>query len=390
MTETSSTPTMESDGSPRRPKYMELREQIRRQIEAGSLRPGSAIQTEPELARRHSVSISTVKEALKDLVEDGLIVRVRGRGTFVSQNVRKTQTVLPLLTPLLGSGLTRSFYLGYEERSVSLGLSTVLWSTRQILEGDPGEWGQHPLLRDIQALAIITSGAGEEAVKQDTYVVSSLLKAGKKVVLVDQDLPNIEGDLKNVLYLGTRNLDAMLQLGRHLIAQGCRRIGFVGIQAGCYTQEQRFLGLRLAAALAQEHVEVLDPLMMDGPFMELHNRDFDSLPEQGMERMVAYARNCDAVCAVNDLMAALVLRVLRRRGVEVPKDCAVTGFDDSEIASTTHPPLTTVRQPFREMGACAVDLVMALHDGKLRGFARWIVEPTLVLRESSNFTRSKR
>lgn len=373
----------------RRPKYMELRELIRQQILSGQLPAGSAILTEPEMARRHGVSISTVKEALKDLVKDGLITRVRGRGTFVNADLRQSQTILPLLTPVLGNGLTREFYLGYEERSVSLGLSTVLWSTRQILEGQSDDWSRHPLMKDIKALAIIAAGSGREAHEQDLRVIRSLLDAGKKVVVVDQYLTDLTGDKTNVIFLGAQNLPPMHELGRHLIETGRKRLGFVGLADAWYTQQQRLAGLSLAAAEHLGKVRLHDPLLLDKSVMDLHSRNYESLPRAVRENIVAYAHQCDAVCAANDLIAALVVRVLRESRIDVPEECAVTGFDDSEIASATTPPLTSVRQPFHRMGACAVDLLLALRAGTISGPARWLVDSTVVLRESSRPASSR-
>ena len=123
---------------------------------------------------------------------------------------------------------------------------------------------------------------------------------------------------------------------------------------------------------------------LDKEILDILNRhDYDSLPDKVLESICAYAGECDAVCGACDLIAALVIRTLRDDGVNVPEDCAVTGFDDCEIASTADPPLTTVRQPFRRMGESAVDLLLALEAGKLKGPAQWTVEPQLVLRGSS-------
>lgn len=367
----------------RLPKYMELRDRIRRQIESGKLPPGSAIPTEPELAKRHQVSVSTVKEALKDLVKEGLITRVRGRGTFVREDLRSARTVLPLLTPMLGQGLTREFYAGYEERSLEHGRSTMLYSTRQLLEGPLESWQDHPVLKGTHSFTMIASAVGQDAYERDLRVVRSLLAAGKNVIVVDQFLPDISSDEQHIIFLGARNFDAMREVGRHLVQTGRKRFGFVGITDGGYTQQQRLSGLYLAAIDSGGAARVEEPLLLDKELVDAPLANGEVLPKADAERIVAYGRKCDALCAVNDGIAALTIRALRERGLAVPQDCAVTGFDDSEIASATTPPLTTVRQPFRQMGHSAVDLLLGLESGRLRGPARWIVESTLVVRESS-------
>ena len=69
-----------------------------------------------------------------------------------------------------------------------------------------------------------------------------------------------------------------------------------------------------------------------------------------MEQLLAARPDIDAVFAASDLMAAGALAVLAAAGRRVPEDVAVVGFDDSPVATTTRPPLTSVRQPIEEMG----------------------------------------
>jgi DNA-binding LacI/PurR family transcriptional regulator len=89
----------------------------------------------------------------------------------------------------------------------------------------------------------------------------------------------------------------------------------------------------------------------------------------------------DAVFVANDNMAAGALRVLRERGRRVPDDVAVVGFDDLEIATRTDPPLTTVHQPVRALGAEMARMLTALLSG--REPSPLILPTRLVIRESA-------
>jgi DNA-binding LacI/PurR family transcriptional regulator len=101
--------------------------------------------------------------------------------------------------------------------------------------------------------------------------------------------------------------------------------------------------------------------------------------EHAMLRLLDRYPALDAVFAASDLMAFGALRGLRRLGVRVPDQVAVVGFDDAALARHTMPRLTTVRQPVEEMGARAVDELLAADEP-----ARATVLPTsLVLRESA-------
>jgi DNA-binding LacI/PurR family transcriptional regulator len=91
----------------------------------------------------------------------------------------------------------------------------------------------------------------------------------------------------------------------------------------------------------------------------------------------------DAVFAASDMMAAGAVRVLRSRGLRVPADVAVIGFDDSVIARHTEPPLTTVHQPIEEMGREMVRLLLTKIDGAEPDSCEIVLNTRLVLRGSA-------
>ena len=77
-----------------------------------------------------------------------------------------------------------------------------------------------------------------------------------------------------------------------------------------------------------------------------------------MAQALADGVEFDAVFGHNDPSAAGVLAALHKAGLKIPRDVAVVGFDDVEVASYTYPALTTVRQPMREMGEAAARLLL--------------------------------
>jgi DNA-binding LacI/PurR family transcriptional regulator len=86
--------------------------------------------------------------------------------------------------------------------------------------------------------------------------------------------------------------------------------------------------------------------------------------EAAMERLLASAPDLDAVFVASDLMAAGALAALRRAGRRVPEDVAVGGFDDSAVATTVEPSLTTIRQPLPRISREMVRLLLDLIDGE--------------------------
>lgn len=158
----------------------------------------------------------------------------------------------------------------------------------------------------------------------------------------------------------------------HLIARGCRRIATITGPLTMPPAQDRLEGFR--AALAEAGLEPAGEV--DGEFSEAGGAEaMTRLLESGAERP-------DAVFAASDLMAAGALRVLRRAGLRVPEDVAVVGYDDSQIAATLEPPLTTIRQPMRDEGAMMASVVIDVLAGGQP--PRMSVMPTeLVVRASA-------
>lgn len=102
--------------------------------------------------------------------------------------------------------------------------------------------------------------------------------------------------------------------------------------------------------------------------------------EVAMEQLLEQSPDLDAVFVASDLVAAGAMSVLRRSGRSVPDDVAVGGFDDSHVAVTTDPPLTTVRQPLEQVAATMVQLLLEQVAGDP---ARSVTLPTSLVQRSS-------
>ncbi|MBO0899272.1 LacI family DNA-binding transcriptional regulator [Cellulomonas sp. zg-ZUI222] len=163
---------------------------------------------------------------------------------------------------------------------------------------------------------------------------------GRPVLLVNRegaDLPSVVVD----------NRDGLRQAVRHLHALGHRRIAYAGGPAGSWSDARRRDGL---AALDLD-LEVLD-LGAHAPVFAGGVGAAD----------LAVASGATAVLTYNDLMALGVLDRLRTRGVRVPQDVSVVGFDDAPVATLVTPSLTTVAVPLARLGRTAVDLLLTPHD----------------------------
>lgn len=134
-------------------------------------------------------------------------------------------------------------------------------------------------------------------------------------------------------------------IARHLIHLGHRRFGFIGGIAGHLSAERRFDGL--ARALQEAGLSMEAVTVARGDFT------FRSGIEQA-RRILDGTRPPTALICANDDMAAGALSAAHALGLDIPGRISITGFDDTPVSEIVWPPLTTVRQPLKEMGQAAV------------------------------------
>jgi LacI family transcriptional regulator len=135
----------------------------------------------------------------------------------------------------------------------------------------------------------------------------------------------------------------------HLINLGHRRIGFIIGHPDHMASDQRLFGYH--RALDRAGVAYEPALVTQGQF------DFDS-GAAAAKLLLDQPQPPTAIFASNDDMAAGVLAVAHRRGIAVPADLSVAGFDDTTLARVVWPPLTTIRQPVRDLAFTATDILL--------------------------------
>ncbi|MFF3953332.1 LacI family DNA-binding transcriptional regulator [Streptomyces sp. NPDC001890] len=159
-------------------------------------------------------------------------------------------------------------------------------------------------------------------------------------------------EIDHLDHIVVANADGERELARHLIEDhGLRRLAFVGGEAESPDAEARFLGFRQACRDAGLPVPDEPDLRAEMMTQAEGARAAEALLDRPGERP-------QGVLFANDQMAVGALRALERRGVRVPEDIAVTGFDGIPLSRIVRPPLTTVRQPIRQLGEQAVELLV--------------------------------
>ncbi|WP_369182375.1 LacI family DNA-binding transcriptional regulator [Streptomyces sp. Y1] len=150
-----------------------------------------------------------------------------------------------------------------------------------------------------------------------------------------------------VAFVDADNLAGAREAVRRLCASGRRAVATIAGPPDTAAGADRLAGYQQAMAAAA----ALRPAVAYGDFGSASG-------EHAMQRLLDQRPELNAVFAASDQMAAGALRTLRRRGLRVPEDVALIGFDDAPVAARCRPGLTTVRQPVEELGARALELLL--------------------------------
>jgi LacI family transcriptional regulator len=145
------------------------------------------------------------------------------------------------------------------------------------------------------------------------------------------------------------DFNAAREMTLHLVSLGHSRIAFIKGQPTQTASAQRLAGFE--AAMEESGLEVDPALVVQGFFSYKSGLE-------ASEKLLARKRLPTAIFASNDDMAAAAISVAHRRSLDVPGDLTVVGFDDTPIATTVWPELTTVRQPIAAMAEAAINLLL--------------------------------
>ncbi|MGW5784130.1 LacI family DNA-binding transcriptional regulator [Streptomyces sp. NPDC003757] len=238
--------------------------------------------------------------------------------------------------------------------------------------------GMHPVLMFAETpearqevVAYLRQGGADGALVVSTHpddpLPALLAGAGLPAVLFARP-----GRPVPLSYVDLAHRDGGRLAAEHLLERGCRRIATVTGPLALAAGQERLAGFR-------------DTLARHGhPYVPVAEGGFTV--DSGMAAttsLLAEHPDTDGVFTANDLMAQGAVQVLRDHGRRVPQDVAVVGFDDSSVAVTCRPRLTTVRQPVEEMAATMARLLDDHIKGVRTEATSVIFDPELVVRDSA-------
>jgi DNA-binding LacI/PurR family transcriptional regulator len=341
------------------PKYQHVFNELRKDIASGKYREGQKLPSEADLVKQFGASRITVGRAVRDLRQAGLVERRAGSGTYVrTASVEQADGGLSfgLLIPDLGqTEIFEPICHGMAD-SPQGAEHALLWGTAFAADSSrtaaERAWQtcQQYIARKVSGaffapLDFSSAEPGDVGDETNHRIVDAFEKARIPVVLLDRDY--VHYPRRSALDLvGIDNWRTSFIATEHLLRAGSRRIVFLSSEGrGASTVEERISGYR--EALFAHGVPVDPSLVQRLSFEE----------EDAVARLMESVRP-DAFLCVNDRTAGRLMQSLLALDIRIPHDVRVMGMDDVAYASLLPVPLTTMRQPCREIGMAAMTTML--------------------------------
>jgi GntR family transcriptional regulator of arabinose operon len=332
----------------RNPKHRQVYAALRRDIQSGDLKRGDRLPSEAELVRKFGASRITVGRAVRDLQLAGLVERRVGSGTYVKAphttgglsfgllipDLGETDIFEPICQGMMASPLAREHALVWgSPNGAGTSKEDRAWQLcRQYID------------RRVSGVFFAPLELTAHADDVNHRVAQGLDAARIPIVLLDRTVLPYPHRGRHDL-VGIDNRRAGYVITEHLLQLGSRRIAFVGRPNAAGTVDAREAGYR--EALYSQDVAIDRAL--------IHRLEPS---DETTVRALMESRRPDAIVCANDRTAGALMQTLLRLGYGIPRDVRLVGIDDVEYASLLSVPLTTLRQPTRQIGDAALGAML--------------------------------
>ncbi len=321
------------------------------------------------IAQEAGVSVPTVSRVLNGRADVSPRTRERVEQLLREHGYRRRASrqpdranLLDLVFNDLDSPWAVELIRGVEDVCHAAGAGTVVSAVHR-QSAATRQWLQNLRARASDGVIFVTSDLTPP-------VYSELHRLGIPVVVVDP----AGGAAEDVPTVGATNWAGGRSATEHLVSLGHRRIGLILGPKHLLCSRARQDGYR--AALEEAGLPFDERLVQPGTFH--HESGYAAAAA-----LLALPEPPTAIFASSDTMALGAYEAARQRGVRIPDDLSVVGFDDLPEARWSSPPLTTVRQPLSEMGSLAARTVLRLTAGEPIGTPRVELATALVIRDST-------
>ena len=320
--------------------YQRLLLKLRQLLDEQKMQPGQFLASEYDLARREGVSRRSVRHAVDILVREGRVERRSGKGLYIRQPGSITRWI-QVVVPMLAAHLCIEMAGGVKTAALKAGVQTQIYDAHGSFDSD------------LEALRRLPATAASGAIiwslhhKRFAEVLYELKATRYPFVLVDESLRDIE--VPTVL---ADNYRGGYLVGQELIQRGHRRIGYISFSAD--TTRLRAQGLQDALIDANLPFDRSLNRELRTTLMEDSSAEIDRFTKE----LLHLPAPPTAIFYNNDHAAILGYETIRALGLRIPEDVSVVGFDGDPSCRLLTPTLATIRQPAREMGIAAMDILL--------------------------------
>ncbi|MCS7264864.1 MAG: GntR family transcriptional regulator [Armatimonadetes bacterium] len=367
-----------------KPIYWQVKEMLRASIKRGELKSGDVLPGRLELCRLLGTNRPAVDRAIAELVREGFLVSIKGKGTFVADISSRERTgvltfAVVWFEPVapqdrdrvrLDSSLYDNIYWGPLLRGISYAAADleVQLVFRHCPPDKIAEFRQASKVDGIIALAPYV---------KDEEILNFMRQQHIPFVATSCSFPD-----ESLPCVDTDNFEGVRQALQHLWDLGHRQIGVVDLALNSCDSLRRWEAFR---QFMGEKID-RDRDFFDPRWAILLPTYPCGSPETVIQWMVSLLKQMPlptAILAVTYEMTLVTLKSLQQCGVSVPQQVSLVGFDDPTSAAFLEPPLTTVRQPLEALGRRAVQkLYEALKEGVMPEGTE-LLKPELVVRQST-------
>jgi LacI family transcriptional regulator len=358
-------------------KYLLISREIESRIQGGAW-PAGRIPSVRDLAQEHGVSVVTASRALQVLRDKGLINTVKRSGCFLAPRVETIGDRFALFlrtTPgtyqRTSANVTRIGFkavanrLGFQLDDCTFDIHTADSELRRQI--------RRAVTAGLRGLFLMPARVSDEEMRRDERLLTICRAAGLPVVLIERNLRGT-GRLLEYDLVGLDDVGGAVQLTRCLLGQKRKRVALI-VASPISSHEDRTAGY-LAALYKAGPTKYL-PIVLN--------------ERTGVPQRVAYARLADQLIAAkadgavcyNDYTAIGLVMELFARGLQVPRDVAVAGFDDLPIGNQFAIGITTFTLPAEELARHAVRVMSDRIAAPTSPPVRVIVPGRVIVREST-------
>jgi DNA-binding LacI/PurR family transcriptional regulator len=340
------------------PKYILVQEKIKQAIKRRDIidkLPGERI-----LAKEYGYSYMTIRKAVDNLVAEGLLYKIPMKGTFVADRKstkKKTRIIGYFLDSSIVAGLTSPYYSlifnALQKQATKHGYSLIYFT-------DIDDSSSYKHMHNIDGAIISCFPRVEHIVEEINQHIP--------VVVID----NSSSD-KTIPSFIIDNFNAVRSSVNYLCSMGHRRIGFMTGLEDSDVGKNRYAGYR--SGLSHHGIKLNQKLVFKGDF------SFES-GAKGGDYFLSLKKPPTAVVCANDAMAIAMIRQAVQRGLNVPDDLSIIGFDDIPVASQISPSLTTMAAPIDQITEMACNMLISLINGEKPENKHIALPARLVIRDS--------